>query len=164
MFSISRYRGYFPAKFQVTAIIRSYSVSSGSGLIRFSPSFFTHFSIAKLQTNNHYQNKFKQHDMKLTWTGQSVHSLILCVNLLNFLEKVFALALPSYVNLTSISTTPLHNSLILIFKDEVLLSLFVKLDLFRLLLVYWWRHGLKRHNLMIICVGGLTTMCFSKRL
>ena len=81
--------------------------------------------------------------MKLTWTGQSVHSLILCVNLLNFLEKVFALALPSYVNLTSISTTPLHNSLILIFKDEVLLSLFVKLDLFRLLLVYWWRHGLK---------------------
>ena len=74
--------------------------------------------------------------MKLTWTIQSIHSLILCIYLLYLVEKVTILALVRDVNLTFDSV--LLPNLILIFKDEIFFSLFVKLDFFSLFLVYRW--------------------------
>ena len=78
--------------------------------------------------------------MKLTWTIQSIHSLILCVNFFDLFEKVIVLTLLSDVNLTldSIFIFALTD-LILILKDEIFLGLLVKLDFFRLFLVYWRR-------------------------
>ena len=79
---------------------------------------------------------YAEKNMKLTWTIQSIHSLILCIYLLYLLEKVTILALVRDVNLTNDSVSlPI---LILIFKDEIFFSLFVKLDFFSLFLVYRW--------------------------
>ena len=83
--------------------------------------------------------------MKLTWTIQSIHSLILCIDLFNLFEKVIILTLTRDINLTfgSVFTFPLPFNLILIFKDEIFLGLFVKLNFFRFFLVYWWRPSFK---------------------
>ena len=102
--------------------------------------------------------------MKLTWTIQSIHSLILCIDLFNLFEKVIILTLTHDINLTSfcyVFIFPLPY-LILIFKDEIFLGLFVKLNFFRLFLVYWWRAGIKRSYLLIISIIRLTTLNSSK--